>query len=371
MKRLLFLITMILTGGFSINEINGATLNAYIENASINGGKYSFDVYFERTDTWGPVYSPNAFGSSTATFSFNVNALTNPDLSITSGGPLDNVNYPNIALFLYVNTKNVLVDFGFALNQIAIGQLPLNTKVKTFTVSFDIVNPDISSELGWDPENTFFFTVNDDQITTTFFGSGNILLPIELSSFTASSSNKKVNLIWQTKTEVNNYGFEVERKSQSQTTSLREGALDWEKVGFVAGSGNSNSAKDYKFTDNTAAEGLYVYRLKQVDNDGTFSLSKEVEVEIKVMPVVYALEQNYPNPFNPGTTIKFSLPEKTNIKLSVYNALGEMVKELYNGEKSEGFHEVKFDASGLSSGMYFYKIESEAFTSTKKMLLVK
>jgi photosystem II stability/assembly factor-like uncharacterized protein len=96
----------------------------------------------------------------------------------------------------------------------------------------------------------------------------------------------------------------------------------------------------------------------------------DVRPNVKV-PMDYNLYQNYPNPFNPSTTIKFALPIKTNLSLSVYNTLGEKVAEIFNGELEAGYHEMMFNASSLSSGVYFYKIESENYSATKKMLLMK
>ena len=124
------------------------------------------------------------------------------------------------------------------------------------------------------------------------------------------------------------------------------------------------------FTEKNEKPGTYLYRLKQIDFDGTFSYSNEVEVEV-TGPKDFALYQNYPNPFNPNTTIKFALPVKTNLSLNIYNTLGEKVAEIFKGEMEEGYHEMMFNASGLSSGIYLYKIESENFNSTKKMILMK
>jgi hypothetical protein len=81
--------------------------------------------------------------------------------------------------------------------------------------------------------------------------------------------------------------------------------------------------------------------------------------------------QNYPNPFNPATTIRFSLPVKTDMVISVYNSIGEKVAEVFKGEMEEGYHEVKFDASNLSSGVYFYRFESTQFVDVKKMVLLR
>ncbi|MDY0081828.1 MAG: T9SS type A sorting domain-containing protein [Ignavibacteriaceae bacterium] len=85
----------------------------------------------------------------------------------------------------------------------------------------------------------------------------------------------------------------------------------------------------------------------------------------------YSLEQNYPNPFNPSTAIRFSIPEQTNVSLKIFNSIGQEVASLVNGELAAGNHEVNFNASKLSTGIYFYRIETPAFTSTKKMILIK
>jgi hypothetical protein len=185
--------------------------------------------------------------------------------------------------------------------------------------------------------------------------------PVELSSFTAKVVGGNVVLNWQTASELNNQGFEVQRKSVNG---------EWISRGFVSGSGTTTETKDYHFTDNPDQNGKYSYRLKQVDFDGTFEYSKEVEVEI-VKPVSYELGQNYPNPFNPSTTIKFSMPEAGNVKLVVYNLLGQEVKSLVNGFMQSGTHIVNFDASNLNSGMYLYRLNTGTFTEVRKMTLIK
>ncbi|MDX1373153.1 MAG: T9SS type A sorting domain-containing protein, partial [Nitrososphaeraceae archaeon] len=112
------------------------------------------------------------------------------------------------------------------------------------------------------------------------------------------------------------------------------------------------------------------YRLKQIDFDGSFEYSPEVEVEITA-PIEYALEQNYPNPFNPSTMIKYSIPENGYVKLAIYNMLGEEVALLVNSQQDAGKYEVDFNASGFSSGVYVYKLETSEFTASKKLMLMK
>jgi Secretion system C-terminal sorting domain len=191
-------------------------------------------------------------------------------------------------------------------------------------------------------------------------------LPVELTTFTAFAEENSVALNWETATEVNNYGFEIER----QKLEVSNKKLEWEKIGFVEGHGNSNSPKVYSYIDNTIASGDYFYRLRQVDIDGTFDYSDVVEVNISA-PNKFELAQNYPNPFNPKTSIQFSLTNATNVSLVVYNTIGQKVADLINQRMEAGIHNTDFDASNLNSGIYIYMLTTENNTLTKKMILMK
>ena len=195
------------------------------------------------------------------------------------------------------------------------------------------------------------------------FGSDPYLLPVELSSFDFKLKNQDVVLNWMTATEINNYGFNVERKTENGS---------WSKIGFVKGSGNSNSYAHYSFIDdNVQGSGTFIYRLKQLDNDGSFKYSRELSVTINI-PDVYFLKQNYPNPFNPLTKIEFGLKEDAFVKLFVYNILGERVSELVNGRLNAGYHKVEFNAGNLASGVYLYRLEvKNKFNAINKMIILK
>lgn len=204
-----------------------------------------------------------------------------------------------------------------------------------------------------DAAETFIFTVTDEFSP----------LPVELTSFYANTSKNSVKLLWETATEVQNFGFEVERKSEANS--------EWKNIGFVAGNGNSNTVNKYSFTDNEIVSGKYSYRLKQLDNDGRYSYSGIVNVELGNLPTEFSLGQNYPNPFNPSTTFTFDLPVESHATLSVYNLLGEKVATLIDGIMKEGTHHVKFDGSNLTSGIYIYSLEAGNKKFTKKMILTK
>ena len=191
-------------------------------------------------------------------------------------------------------------------------------------------------------------------------------LPVELTSFTAIVKGEGVELTWQTATEINNYGFEVQRSEVSSQKSER----DWKKIGFVGGYGASNSPKLYCFVDATA-KGRVAYRLKQIDNDGKFEYSNEVEVMMSQIPQMFTLMQNHPNPFNPSTIIAYQLPSDGHVSLKVYNLLGQEVATMVNEVKDAGEHTAEFKAGRLASGIYFYTLRANNFAATKRMLLIK
>ncbi len=187
-------------------------------------------------------------------------------------------------------------------------------------------------------------------------------LPVELVSFTANVSGDVVVLNWTTATEVNNYGFDVQR--------MLSGAEAWETLAFVDGHGNSNSPKDYSFVDASNNSANVQYRLKQIDVDGSFKYSKIVELSA-TLAKEFVLEQNYPNPFNPTTVISYSIPTASNVSVKVYDVLGNLVSTLVNQNQAANSYQVNFDASNLSNGVYFYKIQAGSYSSIKKMLLLK
>ncbi|HZW38114.1 MAG TPA: T9SS type A sorting domain-containing protein [Ignavibacteriaceae bacterium] len=184
-------------------------------------------------------------------------------------------------------------------------------------------------------------------------------LPVELISFGASVQGNVVSLSWSTSTEINNSGFEVEKKVNGT----------WSKIGFVKGNGTTTQMHDYSFVDNNVS-GLVSYRLRQVDLDGSYTYTKEVEVNASV-PEKFELSQNYPNPFNPNTTIKFNIPNDMKVKLEVYSINGELVNTLVDDYKLAGSYEYNFNASNLASGTYIYRLTAGANVISKKMTLMK
>lgn len=206
---------------------------------------------------------------------------------------------------------------------------------------------------------TIAYPVYGKMTTTADWGA----LPVELTSFAATSNGRDIQLNWSTATEHNNSHFNIERKSVNST--------DWVTAGTVNGNGNSVSSNNYVFTDRNLATGSYNYRLKQVDFNGNFeyfNLNNEAEVGT---PSKFELSQNYPNPFNPSTKINYSLAGSGLVSIKIFDNLGRQVATLVNEVKNEGFYTAEFNAANLTSGLYFYKMEVNGFTKVMKMTLVK
>jgi hypothetical protein len=244
-----------------------------------------------------------------------------------------------------------------------------------------------NSHLGWPNQNKmgdYFDMVSDSNgaylaWAATFNGEQDVYysyiidttsnVPVELLSFSSSVAENVVTLYWLTVTELNNRGFEIERSSDK--TNLPDGKAGWRTIGFREGKGTTSEPQQYSYSDKLSgieSSKLY-YRLKQIDFNGSFEYSEIVEAEIA--PSVFSLSQNYPNPFNPGTTISYQLPVNGFVTLKVYDVLGNEAATLINEEKQAGEYKIEFNAANLSSGVYFYQLQTGSFVLTKKMLLVK
>lgn len=225
----------------------------------------------------------------------------------------------------------------------------------------------------WNTGNTF---VPDNYVLPVFqynerhngvYGDLSLTIPVELVSFTASVSGSKVVLNWNTATETNNRGFEIQR--QRGESNLQGSGSDWQKIAFVDGNGTTTNKSVYSYTDNNAVSGKYYYRLKQIDFDGSFTYSAVVNADLNNLS--FSLSRNYPNPFNPSTEIRYSVPERSLVTMEIYNALGQKIMTLVNGTKEAGSYTVTFNADNLPSGVYMYRLSTGKFSETKKMILEK
>ncbi|QOJ28380.1 MAG: T9SS type A sorting domain-containing protein [Ignavibacteriales bacterium] len=223
----------------------------------------------------------------------------------------------------------------------------------------------------WSPEIWNMDSRNDGYPYLDWENPGGSPLPVELVSFSARANGDDIILSWMTATEVDNYGFEIERIF-SESGEFDNPTEIWESAGFVGGNGNCNSPRSYSFADKNMKTGFYQYRLKQIDTDGSYEYSSAVLVRFNNIPVRYSLDQNYPNPFNPETVIGFALPERSFISLEIFSVSGEKIAVIASGEYDAGRHKIKADASGLPSGIYMYVLRYGGNTLlSRKMAVVR
>jgi hypothetical protein len=182
---------------------------------------------------------------------------------------------------------------------------------------------------------------------------------------TIGTNNIGAKIDWQTISEINNYGFWVEKQNGDIFERLPDS--------FRPGHGTTNLPQNYSYTDKFA-KGTVTYRLSQLDLDGTFWYSDTKSIAVSddvVTPKSYMLEQNYPNPFNPSTQISYRLPTEQHVRLSILNIAGQVVQILVDEKQSFGTHTMIFSNNALTSGVYFYKLETSHFVDVKKMVLIK
>ena len=212
----------------------------------------------------------------------------------------------------------------------------------------------------------------DDGLAIDDFSIDQTALPVQLTSFNAIIMNKKVKLTWSTSTEVNNYGFEIERQKLSPTGKAIE-ETNWKTIGFIQGNGNSNVPRIYTYTDRDITNGKYAYRLKQIDYDGKYEYSKTVEIDVKLRAEDIELVA-YPNPFNPETKIKYSIPdgiENANVQVKLYDGVGREIKTLYTGTQEPGVYELELNGDELTSGIYFVRLNVNEKYKMVKTILIK
>ena len=376
----IFLI-LILLGSLTFAQVSA---DLTIENQQVVGTDFLFDIYLTRTGT-NDLYLGNAdFVLTFASANFNSPSIINegveyctysPTISNSTTNMFTQDLYFNNTSVEIINDNEILINLNgptpstqtiFDTRVARINNTASTHRMGRFRVS-GIINSSGFMNLQWKTATQVFTLAPvspwiSSIVTINAINPGNAPLPVELTSFIAAVKNNSVTLNWKTATETNNYGFNIERKSNGG---------EWNRIGFISGSGNSNSIKEYNFIDNNLYGGgsNFCYRLKQIDNNGTFEYSDIVEVEI--VPAQFELSQNYPNPFNPGTSIRFSMPVQTQLKINIYNMLGELVKTVTDGLYEAGYYNLSFDASELSSGTYIYRLESRGFIQSKKMTLVK
>lgn len=380
MKKIEFLIFLVL---FAYN-LSATTVNGRFVVVKSDTSTLSVKLQIN-TDT-----GKDDMGGATIVISFDKNVLSfnsspviNKDFTFHnfSGGnykdasvtkPLSDKLWINIVLPKENNDKGTMVS-------------GLNGWTDVVTINFGIKNPHDTSTVKWLKSNLFWQIYDADNTTSWSVGKFTDLAyapaKVQLLSFTAQLLDKSdVQLDWSTICYEDNAGFEIE-KSQSNDINNQASLVEtnWEKIGFISSKNILNSPVNYTFVDKTANTNLNLkYRLKSVNKDASFSILSEIELDAQ--PLTFELQQNYPNPFNPSTKIRYTIPNLSKsgvegatakVTLKVYDVLGNEVTTLVNEEQTSGQHEVLFDAKGLASGVYIYKLETPDFTSTKKMILLR
>lgn len=238
---------------------------------------------------------------------------------------------------------------------------------RVWALEYDGINPTVNTQITQAPGSITSFGVDENMELYLVSFNGKIYrfiptsVPVELLSFHASVVDGKVLLQWYTSTETNNAGFKIERSNN---------ASDYEEIFFVGGNGTTTNRNVYSYLDETVHSGVYYYRLKQIDYDGSFEYLNVAALDLG-MPGGFLLEQNYPNPFNPKTIINYRISKEGLVILKLYDVLGKEIKTLINDQKSSGYYSVELDASELPSGIYYYQLVSGSYSSTKKLIVLK
>lgn len=376
MKKVIFILLVLATTSlFAQTTIQ--TQLVVDTSAGTNGGTFKIDVQAKGTNLTGN----NTIGSLTIDINYTaahlapvilggtvVQATYNAGITATAYGR--SVNYISSGPYVRFGLSSPAMDGtvpGFALTSSYQTLAVINFTISNnaATTNLTIANGSLTIGLYDSPDDNNFSGVINAQNMSVPVNITNQLLPVELTSLTAATQGvNNAILRWSTATEVNNQGFEVERRA--------EGTMAWAKIGFVAGAGTSNSPKEYSYQDVNVAPGVHVYRLKQIDNGGSFKYSGSVEVNAGTAVKRLELLNNYPNPFNPATEIRFSVPEDGYASLKVFNMLGQEVATLFNGMARAGHYmSVTFNAGKLASGVYLSRLEYNGKSIVQRMLLTK
>jgi hypothetical protein len=337
---------------------------------------------------------------------FSVDASTVAVHARISGGAITNLPFSNVVVTLFWESSTGL-ELGTPSGPFAIGKAGVEASEGAFSYQKFAATPNsnvtwadgdevelfsISVSAGAGPvlmevrnpadagaNGDWYVEIGGEDLTnhsSPFYAQSTELpLPVSLTSFTGKIAQNGTGVVlqWATATEVNNYGYTVQRKQEGEPvfTDL-PGA-------FVAGHGTTLEPQSYTFLDNSALPaGRYVYRLRQQDLNGAVQYSQSIMMTIaltdvaEVAPREFQLLQNYPNPFNPSTRLKFSVPQAGPATMTIFNVLGEAVQVLFEDVAEAGrYYVLPFDGAGLASGAYFYRLVTQQKTDVRKMLLVR
>lgn len=352
---------------FLAGTVQATTFDGRFVVMTNNGTTYSVKVQIKADVAAG-------LGGASLAFTFNTSNLSFP------GAPSSGVDYTFHSYTGGLYTAGVTRPLAnkVSLNIEYNGGAGSATNVATSytdvaTITFTTTNAAGNSNLTWVTTQA----IADDGFTPwtagSFVNENTNPLPVQLTAFTAAFTQQQggVVLKWTTASETNNYGFDVEKAQDS--------ASNFQTIenSFIKGHGTTIEQHSYTFTDAGSQPGIWYYRLKQTDMDGTVHYSDAIlpngvtGVSDRPLPTVFALDQNYPNPFNPSTTIEFQLPKESRVTLEVYNLIGQRVATLVDEIRAAGYYVQRFDGAHLGSGVYFYRFSTPEVSFVRKMLLTK
>lgn len=340
-----------------------------IENERVDGDVFQFEISIQRGDAW----SGDGLGHADFYFDYNANGL---GTDVTAGNlhpAVDGNSAYTLTAEINGGLLHLKIDFQ---NGGGVPWLPaLNLAENICTVEMNIIDASEMSELQWDVINTGVLGTDMASIQETFQGSGDISLPVELTSFEGRYVNGIVELFWRTESEFQNWGFFVYKSDQA------DGVYERVNATIIKGAGSSTMPHLYTFVDERVAENsIYYYLLEHVDVNGHAERTAPIRVQTDGTPVSvleqYSLEQNYPNPFNPQTTISFSLAQAEQVEIAVYFINGRLVRTIVNDTFPAGQHAVVWDGldqAGLKapSGSYLYQMRTRNFQQSKKLMLLR
>lgn len=383
MKRLIVLFLTLVVPVLS--SVLGQTFTATIQNQTVSGTDFYYDIYVLRTGST-DIY----LGNADFVLTFNNTYFTSPTITVTeAGAPSSKIRTWYSVGASILSSNRAVVDVTqpsfstqaeFDSKVEVMSNTEPGTLIATVRIS-GINNPSGTAGLNWrlsglnntvvfSLANTSPWTSSDITSGGTFTNPSDAPLPVQVTSFIAEAKRLTAELRWSTATETRNFGFDIERRSIQNGSSTIP--AEWQKAGFVEGAGTTSLRRNYSFIDSDLKPGRYAYRLKQIDTDGSFTYAASAEVEIGLMPKQFALEQNYPNPFNPTTRIEFVLPADGPASLKVYNVAGQEASTLFEGKGlGARLYQLIFDGSQLPSGVYFYRLRFGDQVLSKRMVLVK
>jgi hypothetical protein len=363
---ILLLLTILIQTGLPL------TAEVYIENVQIIGDQFTWEIHFRPISGWTGGDSDDNSKLYAASFYFHYNsAALHDDPMFTYKAPWLKTNYLNMVGVVAGNVQITIGPIGHSQ------QVVEGTKYHMYTITMTIKDYDELAGLTWNQDDTGIENKSGDiadKNDLTFTGSGDVTLPVQLSSFSGIAQEGAVKLQWSTQSEIDNLGFNIYRRLQDEKI--------FQKINnsLIEGAGTSSQKQNYDFMDTHISQaGTYEYKLEQKDINGRSEWHGPIKVEMNenlVIPVQFVLDQNYPNPFNPATTIRYGLAMHSMVKLQIFNMRGELIDTLVNTQQPEGFHDVVWQARSsagtrLPSGIYFCKLQTDYFTNTIKMILTK